>query len=413
MIGLSDREVQNEMPPKMYRHIPSSGYLSSPSLCVSSTSSNLRAIPCSSDTALDNASVFFFRAATFAFVTPAVWSNDVFRTVIAITRRDQESTKFRAAFEGAPKAVVVTQSVCDFPLEQLSEGEMLLAKSRPNVSCAVQFSEPPSSVDAMKRLCQLVEDFLPCHPEEGLLPLRVSKLGFHDLAWLHDRSHQFDNFSLDPMVAKEKMSHFFNVACSTLAAIKSSAADRRTHWTRAVVPSLRAYPFLVVFTLTPMSSEPGWTKGRPAELWVDGSLEASHMLVHHVGVNPRRRELHITLIAHKWSHSSVRQAVETSGRRIGAQIFFDACIKLGRPIMAEPAYGIISRMNTFENILLGTIADSIINRVYGLTTLGCAEEDEEQQDAPTEEEISLTIHIQPSSPPTSVKQWHSVAQATQ
>ncbi|EYB99774.1 hypothetical protein Y032_0120g930 [Ancylostoma ceylanicum] len=146
-----------------------------------------------------------------------------------------------------------------------------------------------------------------------------------------------------------------------------------------------------------MSSEAGWAKGRPTELWVEGSLEASHMLVHHVGVNPRGRELHITLIAHRWSHSSVRQAVETSGRRVGAQIFFDACIKLGRPpIMAEPAYEIISRMNIFENILPGTIADAIINRVYGLTPLGCAEEDDEQQEAPIEEEISLTIQGHPT-----------------
>ncbi|EPB77871.1 hypothetical protein ANCCEY_03047 [Ancylostoma ceylanicum] len=120
------------------------------------------------------------------------------------------------------------------------------------------------------------------------------------------------------------------------------------------------------------------------------------MLVHHVVVNPRGRELHITLIAHRWSHSSVRQAVETSGRRIEGQIFFDACIKLGRPpIMSRPAYEIISRMNIFENILPDTIADSMIDRVHGLTTLGCAEEDEEQQDAPIEEEISLTTQGHP------------------
>ncbi|RCN48210.1 hypothetical protein ANCCAN_05756 [Ancylostoma caninum] len=343
-------------------------------------------------TALDNSSSFFFRAATYAFVTPAVWANDVLGNVISITRRDQEPTKFRAAFEGAPEAVVVTQSVCDFALSQLSEDEMLLARSRPNVSCAIRFSEPPASVEARKRLCRLVKNFLPCHPEEGILPLKVSKLGYQDLAWLHDRANQFDNFCLNPIVAKEKMSHLFNVACSTLAAIKSAADDRRTHWVRAVVPSLRAYPIRISLTLTDMPTEAGWTKGRPAEAWIDGAPSASHMQVHFVGVNPRGRELHITLMAQSWSHSSVLRAIESNGRRVGEQIFVDVCVKLGRvPVMAEPAYEIISRMNIFENIRPGTTADRIVNRVYGLVALGCADGDEEQDDVPREDQISLTI----------------------
>ncbi|RCN34071.1 hypothetical protein ANCCAN_20092 [Ancylostoma caninum] len=328
------------------------------------------------------------RAATYAFVTPAVWANGGLGNVISFTRRDQEPTKFRAPFEGAPEAVVVTQSVCDFALSHLPEDEMLLARSRPNVSCAIRFSESPASVEARKRLRRLVKSFLPCHPEEGILPLKVSKLWYQDLAWLHDRGNQFDNFCLNPIVAKEKMSHMFNVACSTLAAIKSAADDRRTHW----VPSLRAYPIRISLTLTDMPTKAVWTKGCPAEAWIDGAPSASHMQVHFVGENPRGRELHIALMAQSWSHSSVLRAIESNGRRVREQIFVDVCIKLGRvPVTAEPAYEIISRVNIFENIRPGTTADRIVNRVYGLVALGCADEDEEQEDVPREDQISLTI----------------------
>ncbi|KHJ94973.1 zinc knuckle [Oesophagostomum dentatum] len=160
-------------------------------------------------TALDNSSIYFFRAATFAFVTPAVWSHNVLGIVISLIHRDQEVIKFRATFEGAPDAVVITPSICDFPLSQLSEDEMLLA-SRATI-----------------------------------------------------------NFNANPKAAKERMSHLFSVACSTLAAIKSATDDRRTHWIHAIVPEMRAYPLRISFTLTEMASESGWTKGRPAELWVD------------------------------------------------------------------------------------------------------------------------------------------------
>ncbi|KAL6734780.1 hypothetical protein Aduo_005281 [Ancylostoma duodenale] len=115
MTGLSDREVKNAMPTNIYKHIPNTGFLSmkfAKSLFPIATSSANE-------------------AATYTFVTPVVWANDVLGNVISINWRDQEPTKFRAAFEGASEAVVVTQS-----------DEMLLARSRPNVSCAMRFSEP-------------------------------------------------------------------------------------------------------------------------------------------------------------------------------------------------------------------------------------------------------------------------------
>ncbi|KIH61099.1 hypothetical protein ANCDUO_08638 [Ancylostoma duodenale] len=220
-------------------------------------------------TALDNSSSFFFRAATYTFVTPVVWANDVLGNVISITWRDQEPTKFRAAFEGASEAVVVTQS------------RDAVSQVAPQCFLRHEVFRTPASVEARKHLCRLVKSFLTCHPEEVILPLNVSQLGYQDLAWLHYLGNQFDRFCLNQ--GKDEP--------------PSAADDGRTHWVRTVVPSLRAYPIRILLTLTDMPTEAGWTKGRPAEAWIDGAPSASHMQVHFVGVIPGGRELHITLMA--------------------------------------------------------------------------------------------------------------------
>ncbi|VDK45173.1 unnamed protein product [Cylicostephanus goldi] len=43
------------------------------------------------------------------------------------------------------------------------------------------------------------------------------------------------------------MAHLFNMACSTLAAIKSDSDDLLAHWIEAEMTSTRIYPLQVVF----------------------------------------------------------------------------------------------------------------------------------------------------------------------
>ncbi|KIH55244.1 hypothetical protein ANCDUO_14601, partial [Ancylostoma duodenale] len=110
-------------------------------------------------TSLENNSVFFFRAAEFAFVTPHQQEEPIYGIVLSITKRQDQVAAFRAAFEGAPEAVTVTQFICDFPLSDVQEDDFVLADSRYNVSCSMRFSEPPVSLEARDHLCQCTRAF--------------------------------------------------------------------------------------------------------------------------------------------------------------------------------------------------------------------------------------------------------------
>ncbi|VDK63544.1 unnamed protein product, partial [Cylicostephanus goldi] len=186
--------------------------------------------------------VSFFRAASFAFVTPHVWAHNVLGNVIRILRKHYEPARFTAAFEGTPETVIITPAIADFPLDEIAEDEMIVAQTRRNVSTAIRFSEPAVSVEARKTLCESIRYTVPCHPREGMLPLRVSRLGQDDIAWLQDRANQFDNFIIDPTAAKRKMGHLFNAACSGLAAVKSERDDRLARWVHISIASLKVYP---------------------------------------------------------------------------------------------------------------------------------------------------------------------------
>ncbi|KIH56782.1 hypothetical protein ANCDUO_13036 [Ancylostoma duodenale] len=153
----------------------------------------------------------------------------IYGIVLSITKRRDQVTAFRAAFEGAPEAVTVTQSICDFPLSDMQEDDFVLADSRYNVSCSMRFSEPPVSFEARDHLCQVVRQFLPMHPGEGLLPLRVHALPEEEKQWLTDRAGKFDSYYEDNEASKRKITKVFNAACSALASFNSTMDDHRTH----------------------------------------------------------------------------------------------------------------------------------------------------------------------------------------
>ncbi|VDN26899.1 unnamed protein product [Cylicostephanus goldi] len=150
----------------------------------------------------NDSEMFFFSVASFAFVTPKVESYNVLGTVVRASRKRGEPLKVFAAFEGAPDAVQITQEISEFPLSQLSEGEVLVARVRSNISTAIRFSEPPVSVEARRKLCDLIRQTMPCYPKEGILPLTVTKLEYIDRLWLKDRLNHFDSFVADPSSAK-------------------------------------------------------------------------------------------------------------------------------------------------------------------------------------------------------------------
>ncbi|XGW34415.1 hypothetical protein V3C99_018357 [Haemonchus contortus] len=72
--------------------------------------------------ALNLTQPFFFRVHEFIFATPAPAQRNILGMVLAVARRGnrgQAVNHIYAAFEGSPKALRVTQSVCSFPLTQV------------------------------------------------------------------------------------------------------------------------------------------------------------------------------------------------------------------------------------------------------------------------------------------------------
>ncbi|KIH59567.1 hypothetical protein ANCDUO_10193 [Ancylostoma duodenale] len=135
-----------------------------------------------------------------------------------ITKGRDQVTASGAAFDGAPEAVTVTQSIYDSSLCDVQANDSLLADSRCNVSCSMPFSEFPVSLEARDHLCQVIRhhlgqvirQFLPRHPREGLLPLRVHELPEEDKLWVQEKAGQRRGFCEDNDVSKRKMTMVFN-----------------------------------------------------------------------------------------------------------------------------------------------------------------------------------------------------------
>ncbi|KAK5964984.1 hypothetical protein GCK32_019208, partial [Trichostrongylus colubriformis] len=172
--------------------------------------------------ALETTSIFFFRASHFAFVTPRDRREPIYGIILSLTVRHYKVAHARAAFEGCPEAVTLTPSVCHFNLNSLRQFDIVSGISRVNVPTAMRFSEPPVSLDARSQLAAIVRKFFPMHPEEGILPLTVSKIPASDRRWLADRLGAFDNFQRDPAGSKQKVAKIINAACSALAAVNSA-----------------------------------------------------------------------------------------------------------------------------------------------------------------------------------------------
>ncbi|RCN41267.1 hypothetical protein ANCCAN_12778 [Ancylostoma caninum] len=298
-------------------------------------------------TTLENNSVYFFRASEFAFAPPDTMDEPVYGLVLSRVSRRERITHLRAVFEGAPEAVSLTPLLCDFPIANSKEDDFLLAKSRANVSSAMRFSEPPASMWARKRLCHLVRQFLPMHPDEAMTPFKVFLPSEEEKLWLEDRAHNFDNYYSDPPEAKKRMTRIFSVSCSALSAYNTMADDRRTHWITATVPSLDTFPIQIHCTLPNMPVEAGWTKRR--------STMGRWYALCQASAN-----------AYGWSSNPLEEDIKARGRLMEEGYLLDICVRLTKaPAAANPIYENISRMQLFENIQSDSTASSILNHVFG------------------------------------------------
>ncbi|WKX90331.1 hypothetical protein Q1695_009290 [Nippostrongylus brasiliensis] len=274
----------------------------------------------------------------------------------------------KIVLESAPEAVPVSPSVCEFSLDEAREDEFVTAVTRENVSTAIRFSERPVSKEAQARLCNLVRPYVPAHPQEGLLPLKVFKISPQEREWLQDRAGDFVNYKKNPAAAQRRMAQVFNVACSALVAVNTISDDKRTHSLTALVPSVEAFPLRLDFTIEGMSSECGWTNRRPVYLWIVGSTSLIKATIQRSEHSYNDRSLAVRLVVPVWSHRGALADCRRFGTAIGAVISVPICVRLGPlPAGADPVYEIISSLQPFSDLSLDaqSRAHELLDTVYG------------------------------------------------
>ncbi|XGW23500.1 hypothetical protein V3C99_005606 [Haemonchus contortus] len=230
----------------------------------------------------------------------------------------------------------------------------------------MRFSEPPAYPEARAALCKLVCQFLPTHPDEGLVPLRVWRLQESGHAWLADRAGPFENYRRNRDEAKLRMTKVFNVACSALAAISSAGDDRLSHMLTASTTRPYHYPARLNFVLQDMASEAGWAPQRPVALHIVGSNTIYRAKIARVEIFSDQRALSVTIEAFIWSHRSINDAIYRYGRHSGALTFVVIDVRLGRQTnRADPIYEAIANMRTLADLSPASLASRIADLVYG------------------------------------------------
>ncbi|CAJ0600348.1 unnamed protein product [Cylicocyclus nassatus] len=334
-------------------------------------------------------SQFFFRVAYFVCVTPQRLDEKIYGIVLRTQSFEGRIVSFKAVFEGFPEAVPVTPSICAFDIETVRFDEILIAESRPYVSCAVRFSEPPVSQEARDFLCEEIRDLLPMEPYQGVVPLQVYRLNKEEQDWLRDRAGRFENFALHPKDSKHRMTKLLNVASSALGANARLNEDRSCHRVDGIIPNSSAYPMRIIFRLFNMTSEAGWTIMRAVIVYVIGTDFITYAQIRAVEHREAERTLIITICAVHRSHQALTRAV--TQHAVDGHV--EMCVRLGPPsTSSNPLYDIISRTSLLEQLTHGSLGDEAIDAGYGLRKLSCANKDDPVMYDPDDGEVECVVN---------------------
>ncbi|KAK5977741.1 hypothetical protein GCK32_016577 [Trichostrongylus colubriformis] len=320
---------------------------------------------------LDSGYPYFFRVHEFVLVTPPQAQRSRLGIVLAVNRRgpNAEVNNIHAAFEGSREAVRVTQSICDFPLDQAEREDLLLADVRPNVPCAMRFLHTAISVTALQYLTNAVRLFLPAHPDEAILPLRIEKCPPENMEWVHERLGAFTSYVEQPRLARRRMAQLFAMASAALAAQATLAEDRSTHHVTATLPSLDGIPLRLCFELPAMTVEGGWSRSRQADIWIVDSNVVLRTRV----AGPRFAMADQVIRVELHSSTRTHDVLRNTARRYGtvaeetAEIKLPICVRLARvPTGTDPVFEFLAQEDLVTSLRPAeqTLAHAILDAVY-------------------------------------------------
>ncbi|KAK6009530.1 hypothetical protein OSTOST_25533 [Ostertagia ostertagi] len=144
-----------------------------------------------------------------------------------------------------------------------------------------------------------------------------------------------------PNSARRRMAKLFAMASAALAAQATMADDRTTHHVIATVPSLASIPVHLELQLPAMSSEGGWARSRPADIWIVDSNLVLRTRVADAFFSASGRTVNVELLSEARTHNALRNAV----RRFGFvdedtnRASIPLCVRLGRiPSGTDPTF---------------------------------------------------------------------------
>ncbi|KAK6040602.1 hypothetical protein COOONC_21893 [Cooperia oncophora] len=363
-LHLSEDCVTSSLPLEVYRHIPETGYLSNEFEAQSCSP----ALPIFELMRLQDAIDFRKDSLNIIHQLQDGRYEPFENKGLKTTPQDaNENLAFEVAFESVPDAVTVSPSVYQGTLRKFKKDEVVRAETRTNVSTAIRFSESPASVADQLILCNLIRGFIPSHPQEGLLPLKISDIKHEDREWILDRTGRFTNYSKNPRLAHVKLGPLFNVGCSALLAIEGMNDDKCTRRVTAAVPSMTAFPIRFQFDLKVLTVY-GWNANRSVLLWIVGASAVVRVSIESSKFDSTEGILSIRLVAPVRSHNTLMKMIKKFSRNAKGKVYVDACVKLTHPFISRnmPVYQIVSRNKLFSNIARnsGCRAEQVLDAVY-------------------------------------------------
>ncbi|XGW30776.1 hypothetical protein V3C99_009609 [Haemonchus contortus] len=234
----------------------------------------------------------------------------------------------------------------------------------------MRFSHWPISLSAQRYLVFAVRRFLPAHPDEGMLPLRVSRLSDRELRWISDREQHFLNYANDPVAARRRMGSLFAVASSALSAQSFGMDDKTTHEVTAFVPSLTALPISLRFSFDSFTAEAGWSRSRRVSTWVVGSSTLVRTIVASARFQPSHNTMEIELHSGQYQHRTLANTIQRHGiiDRENNTARVPICIRLCREsVGADPIFDILASDSLLTPLLQSSrpsLANTILDTVY-------------------------------------------------
>ncbi|VDO20799.1 unnamed protein product [Haemonchus placei] len=160
----------------------------------------------------------------------------------------------------------------------------------------------------------------------------------------------------------------FSVACAALSATNFTFDDKQTHHLSAVVPSLEAYPVRLQVRIPRMITTSGWTRRRPAQVWIVNSRTVARTTIAHSEHFFGTRTLHAELHARPSPHLPLLRAMDRFGRVLHGISSVDICVTLDRPTAGtDPVFELLAEERLFADLhsSIRCQANTILDWVYG------------------------------------------------